>query len=46
MDKNELKARMWEIIQINNQLNAEYQKLYNDLVEIEKKEQVKEEDNR
>lgn len=41
MNKEQLKARMWEIIQINNQLNAEYQKLYQELVEIEKKEAEK-----
>ena len=46
MDKLEIKARMWEIIQINNQLNVEYQKLYNELVEMEKKEQIKDEDAR
>jgi hypothetical protein len=36
--KIKMKARMWEIIQINNLLNSEYQKLYSELAEMEKNE--------
>lgn len=37
-NKVKIQARMWEIIQINNQLNIEYQKLYQEFIEIEAKE--------